>query len=87
MSRCLIERDLEDVNATLVRARAECDKFRSLWVGDDTGGHYKLRTPLGSIEGTYTVDGKHVCFQVEKKPRIVPCALIERVLDEFLRDG
>lgn len=85
MSRCRIERDLRDVGETLRRAKAEAAKFKSRFDGDVHGGDYSLRTPLGSIEGTYSVSGSTVCFLVERKPVVVPCALIERVLDEFLR--
>ena len=85
MSVCQIERDLRDVGHTLTRAKQEAAKFRSLFEGDEEKGHYTLRTPLGSIVGTYSVTGKRVCFVVEKKPVVVPRALIEKVLDEFLR--
>ena len=37
------------------------------------------------IVGTYTVTGNVIRFLIEKKPRVVPIALIERVLDQFLR--
>lgn len=87
MSRCRIERTLEDVSETLVRAKAEAAKFGSRFTGDVEKGDYTLRTPLGTIEGTYSVRDATVCFLVEKKPGIVPCALIERVLDQFLADG
>ncbi len=87
MSAIRIERRLDDVSKTLARARQESLKFRSLWEGDEEKGHYVLRTPLGTLEGTYSVAGKVATFVVEKKPRIVPHVLIEKVLDEFLRNG
>ncbi len=87
MSLCRVERALADVGETLARAKREAVKFRSSFTGDVEKGEYVLRTPLGTIEGTYSVRESTVCFLVEKKPRIVPCALIERVLDEFLRAG
>ena len=79
-----IERELTDVPATLARAKAESEKFFSTWDGDAEGGRYVLRTPLGTIRGTYTVENEKATFLVEKKPRIIPWALIERVLDQFL---
>lgn len=87
MSGCRIERKLGDVSATLVRAKKEADKFHSRWDGDERGGDYTLRTPLGTIEGTYAITDDTVCFLIEKKPRVIPCGLIERVLDQFLRAG
>jgi len=87
VSGCRIERELGDVAGTLGRAKAECEKFRSVWIGDTEGGRYELRTPLGMVVGTYSVAGQRVTFLVEKKPRVVPCALVERVLDLFLDAG
>ena len=40
--------------------RAEADP------GDTERGHYALRTPLGTLVGTYTVTGKVVRFDIEK---------------------
>jgi hypothetical protein len=85
MSRCRIERKLADVSESLERAKKEADKFRSVFEGDVEKGHYVLRTPVGTIEGTYTVSDGTICFLIEKKPTVVPCMVIERVLDEFLR--
>lgn len=84
MSRCEIERTLGDVDATLLRAKQEAVKFGSVWDGDVDRGRYVLRTPLGTVEGTYTVSDRRIRFLIEKKPGIVPCVLIERVLDRFL---
>jgi len=83
--RCLIERTLTDPAGTLDRAKREAVKFGSIFRGDTERGDYILRTPLGSVEGTYTVSGSMVSFAVEKKPMVVPCALIEKILDEFLK--
>lgn len=85
MSLDPIERELRDVAGTLARAKQEAVKFGSVFEGDTERGYYTLRTPLGTLEGTYTVQGRVVRFVIEKKPRIVPYALIERVLDQFLR--
>ena len=39
---------------------------------------------MGAIEGTYTVTRGTIRFVLDKKPRLLPQAVIERVLDEFL---
>jgi hypothetical protein len=87
MAGCLIERSVSEVPRTLARARAEAEKFHSRWDGDESGGDYTLRTPLGTIQGTYAVTGSVVVFRIAKKPTLIPCGLIERVLDQFLRSG
>ena len=82
-----IERTLADVPRALDRARAEAKKFGSTWEGDTERGRYDLRTPLGRLTGTYTVVEQRITFAIDQKPMIVPRALIERVLDAFLRAG
>ncbi|MBW2464038.1 MAG: hypothetical protein JRH11_20485 [Deltaproteobacteria bacterium] len=47
MSSCRIVRELSDVAYALDRAKFECEKFRSLWEGDESEGRYVLRTALG----------------------------------------
>lgn len=81
-----VERTLKDVPGLLARARKECEKFYSTWEGDDRSGRYALRTPVGTIHGVYTIDEQgHARFDIEKKPALLPMAVIERVLDEFLK--
>lgn len=83
-----VERQLRDVEGVLVRARRECEKFYSTWDGDARGGRYALRTPVGTIRGAYTIDDTgHAVFEIEHKPVLLPMAVIERVLDEFLSAG
>lgn len=81
-----VVRQLPDVPGLLDRARKECEKFYSTWDGDERSGRYALRTPVGTIHGVYTIDPSgHAVFDIEKKPTLLPMAVIERVLDEFLR--
>lgn len=87
MSLDPIERKLSNVAETLARAKMEAAKFGSVFEGDTERGHYTLRTPLGTLEGTYSVENSVVRFIIDKKPRVVPFALIEKVLDQFLRAG
>lgn len=80
----IIERKLGDMTSLLARARQEAAKWGSTFEGDADEGRYTFRTPMGAIEGTYTVTRGTIRFVLEKKPRLLPQAVIERVLDEFL---
>jgi len=80
----IIERTLGDTSAVLERARQEAARWGSTFEGNADEGRYVFRTPMGAIEGTYTVVGSTVRFVLDKKPRLLPRAVIERVLDEFL---
>jgi len=84
MARCRFERTLPNLEEALRRAKAEAQARGSTFEGDVAGGRYVLKTPLGQIEGTYTSSGATVVFVIESKPLLVPCALIEEVLDKTL---
>ena len=85
MSGCRIERTLKSPSETLERAKRETAQYGGTFEGDVVrGGHYRIKTPMGWIEGTYTMTGSVVCFDVASKPALVPCALIASVLDRFL---
>lgn len=85
MSRCTIERELSAPSEALEGAKREAAKYGSRFEGDTERGTYVLRTPLGPITGVYLVDGTTVRFEVQKKPAIVPCRMIEGILDQLLR--
>lgn len=80
----IIERKLGDMTSLLARARQEAAKWGSTFEGDADEGRYTFRTPMGAIEGTYTVTRGTIRFVLDKKPRLLPQTVIERVLDEFL---
>lgn len=80
-----VHRTINDAAAALDRAQRETRARGGVFEGDHSAGHFALKTPLGPIEGTYTAVGAEVCFEVTRKPALVPQALIIRVLDEFLR--
>jgi hypothetical protein len=83
-ARCLIERTPGDLAGALDRAKAETLAHDGVWEGDLEGGNYVLKTPLGSITGTYTVSSGTVAFAISGKPRLVPCSLIASVIDQFI---
>jgi hypothetical protein len=52
--------------------------------GDTSSGSYQLKIPVGSIEGTYSLSGSTIRFDITKKPMLVPCGTIESFLRERL---
>ena len=88
MPECRVERTLPDdlvLGLILDRAKRESAKWGSTFEGDLQRGAFRMKTPLGPVEGTYVAQERVIAFTIERKPRLVPCALIERILDEFLR--
>ena len=86
MSTHRFERTIGDPAPARERAQRETRARGGVFEGDHTAGHYRMKTPLGPIEGTYSAVGNTVSFVVERKPALVPLSLISRVIDEFLRD-
>ena len=82
--RCLIERTPADLTGALEHAKTETLSHGGVWEGDIEAGSYVLKTPLGSITGTYTVADDTVTFAISGKPRLVPCSLIASVIDQFV---
>lgn len=87
MKSLRIRRPLPNAEHTLARAKREAEKFRSRFDGDANIGSYTLRTPLGTLEGDYTVTLGVIEFVIHKKPMVVPAMLIEKILDQFLQSG
>ncbi len=84
MSRCEIVRTVRDGEAALALAKRETEARGGTFEGTLERGRYVMKTPLGPVEGTYEAKGNEVRFLVEKKPMVVPCALIGTILDQFL---
>ncbi len=84
MGTCRMERTIANMSEALHRAKEGTRARGGTFEGDGTAGHFVMKTPLGVVAGSYSVTGTSVLFLVERKPTLVPCALIEQVLDQFL---
>ena len=83
-TRCLVERTPGDLHGALERAKTRTRDHGGVWEGDIEAGSYVLKTPLGSVTGTYNVNDGTVRFAISGKPRLVPCSLIAGVIDQFI---
>jgi hypothetical protein len=53
--------------------------------GSSATGRFALPTPIGTFEGTYTVDKATIWVEVNEKPFFVPCSAIEAKLVEIVK--
>jgi hypothetical protein len=83
MSAFTIERKTGSPENALARARRETVDRGGSFEGDLESGRFRMQTPLGPIDGTYSVVGDTVRFEVLRKPMLVHRMLIEGVLDQF----
>jgi hypothetical protein len=44
--------------------------------GDAGSGSFAVPTPLGSVEGSYTITGQQITIQITKKPGVLGCGTI-----------
>jgi hypothetical protein len=82
---CQFERPIADAKRALDHAKAETIRRGGSWEGDLDRGQYNMRTPFGSLEGTYQVVQDNVLFAIQRKPALVPCALIATIIDQFIK--
>lgn len=52
--------------------------------GDEETGVFGLVTPLGNLGADYSIAGSVIGVSINKKPRIVPCRLIEIKVREYV---
>lgn len=82
---CEFERAVADAAKALDHAKVETVRRGGTWEGDLVRGRYDMRTPFGALEGTYEVEQDKVVFSIQRKPALVPCALIATIIDQFIK--
>lgn len=85
LALCQFERIAVDAEGALDRAKAETIRRGGTWEGDLAYGRYVMRTPFGALEGSYAVANESVRFVIDRKPALVPCALIAKIIDQFIQ--
>lgn len=68
--------------AVVQKAQSLIEQAGGSFSGSTSDGSYVVKLAVGSVQGTYTIDGSAIRFDITKKPMLVPCGTIER----FIRD-
>lgn len=66
-----------DLPAALARVQAAIAAEGGKFSGDATAGRFAGPTPVGTVEGTYVVQGNVVRVTIASKPMLAPCGAIE----------
>ena len=69
-----------DALSLLRRAKQEIERTGGTLVGSDAEGEFQAKTPIGSIRGTYHVDGQQITLAILKKPLLLSCTRIQKEL-------
>ena len=87
MSECKFDIPFESSAAELVaKAKNAITKAGGEVTGDLTAGVFSIPSPLGKIEGNYTIGDKAATFIITGKPMFIGCGLIESTIHKFLSE-
>jgi hypothetical protein len=70
---------------TINKVKMQIEKEGGNFTGNETEGNFNLPTPVGAIEGNYSVNGNELKIEISKKPAILPCSMIESELEKRLK--
>jgi len=71
----------EIINNVKLKIENEGGRF----TGDEREGNFNLPTPVGAIEGNYSVSNDELKIDITKKPMMLPCGMIESELEKRLK--
>ena len=66
------------------QARSGITGANGIFNGDVNEGTFKVPTPLGNIEGIYTIQNSQINITIKDKPMLLSCKRIETELTKFL---
>ena len=73
-----------DPTSLITRAKQEIKKTGGAFEGDVTQGSFRAKTPIGSIEGSYQIEGQQIFLSVTKKPFLLSCGRIQKELSGIM---
>ena len=74
-----------DPTALIRRAKQEIERAGGSLNGDASQGTFQAKTPIGSIQGSYTVGDQQITLSIAKKPLLLSCKRIEKELSKVMK--
>ena len=72
-----------DLKSTLERVQTTIVGEGGQFAGDDVAGRFSGTSPLGPIEGRYTIQGESIRITITSKPMFVTCGAIEARIRQY----
>lgn len=72
-----------DLPGTIARVCAIITREGGQFSGDETAGRFAGNSPVGLIEGRYTVQGAAIRVTITNKPMLAPCGTIEAKIRRY----
>ena len=86
MAECSFKFNIDSNPVYIVdKVKSKIENEGGSFTGDENEGSFDLATPVGSIEGNYSVDDNELKIDITKKPMMLPCSMIESELEKRLK--
>ncbi len=86
MSKCIFTiESTESPNSLIEKANQAITGAGGTFSGDASTGSFSLKTPIGSVTGSYTIDDMGIVIQITDKPIFVSCNKIESELRKYMK--
>ena len=66
-----------DLVGTLAKVKSLIEREGGRFIGDESAGRFAGVSPVGTIEGRYTVQSTAIRVTITNKPMLAPCGTIE----------
>ena len=85
MANCNFTIEFSDTPENIIQqAKEGITKAKGEFNGDTTSGSFHISTPLGKIQGGYTIENSAITVNIEDKPMFLSCKRIETELRQFI---
>ena len=86
MAECSFKFNIESNPAEIInKVKIQIEKEGGSFTGNESEGNFNLPTPVGTIEGNYSVIDNELKIDITKKPMMLPCSMIESELEKRLK--
>ena len=86
MAECSFKFNIDSSPAEIIeKVKSKIENEGGSFTGDENEGNFNLPTPVGAIEGDYTVIDNELKIDITKKPMMLPCSMIESELEKRLK--
>jgi len=85
VAECSFKFNIDSSPAVIINnVRSKIENEGGSFTGDESKGSFNLRTPVGAIEGNYSVIDNELKIDITKKPMMLPCSMIESEFEKRL---
>ena len=86
MAECSFNFNIDSNPAEIVNnVKLKIENEGGTFTGNENSGNFNLPTPVGAIEGNYSVIANELKIDITKKPMMLPCSMIESELEKRLK--